>query len=153
MIIYVSFDLRKYPRGRRGSPAKGVVGDEPSEGSNPSFSASSPQASCRLRRAFSFLCKAHLARIFAAPRFHKKSRSARLFGCKRPHYGPLPLPTFCWGRRSAEVFHIPFQLRLVPPGLAAGRLRLGAALCTTAAKGGGLPGVPAYSVRTDSQQR
>ena len=39
MIIYVSFDLRKYPRGRRGSPAKGVVGVEPSEGSNPSFRA------------------------------------------------------------------------------------------------------------------
>ena len=31
--------MEKYPRGRRGSPAKGVVGDEPSPGSNPSFSA------------------------------------------------------------------------------------------------------------------
>ena len=31
--------MEKYPRGRRGSPAKGVVCDERSEGSNPSFSA------------------------------------------------------------------------------------------------------------------
>ena len=34
-----SFGMEKYPRGRRGSPAKGVVRDERSEGSNPSFSA------------------------------------------------------------------------------------------------------------------
>ncbi len=27
--------------------------------------------------------------------FHKKSRSARLLGCKRPHDGSLSLPTFC----------------------------------------------------------
>jgi len=27
--------------------------------------------------------------------FHKKSRSARLFGCKRPHNYSLSLPTFC----------------------------------------------------------
>ena len=32
-------DLEKYPSGRRGSPAKGVVCDKRSEGSNPSFSA------------------------------------------------------------------------------------------------------------------
>ena len=32
-------NTRKYPSGRRGSPAKGVVGDEPSPGSNPGFSA------------------------------------------------------------------------------------------------------------------
>ena len=31
----------------------------------------------------------------AAPRFRKKSRSARLLGCKRPHNGSLSLPTFC----------------------------------------------------------
>ena len=29
----------KYPRGRRGSPAKGVVREERSQGSNPCFSA------------------------------------------------------------------------------------------------------------------
>ena len=28
-------------------------------------------------------------------KFRKKSRSARLFGCKRPHDGSLSLPTFC----------------------------------------------------------
>ena len=33
------FDLEKYPRGRRGSPAKGVVRVERSSGSNPDFSA------------------------------------------------------------------------------------------------------------------
>ena len=31
--------LRKYPSGRRGSPAKGVGGQKPREGSNPSFRA------------------------------------------------------------------------------------------------------------------
>ena len=38
-----SFGVEKYPSGRRGSPAKGVVRDERSEGSNPSFSAKNPQ--------------------------------------------------------------------------------------------------------------
>ena len=36
-------DVEKYPRGRRGAPAKGVVRDNRSEGSNPSFSANSPK--------------------------------------------------------------------------------------------------------------
>ena len=31
---------------------------------------------------------------YATPPFPQKSRSARLFGCKRPHYGSLSLPTF-----------------------------------------------------------
>ena len=31
---------------------------------------------------------------YAAPPFPQKSRSARLFGCKRPHNGSLSLPTF-----------------------------------------------------------
>ena len=35
-----SIDLRKYPRGRRGSPAKGVGRQKRREGSNPSFRAS-----------------------------------------------------------------------------------------------------------------
>ncbi len=30
-----------------------------------------------------------------APPFRKKSRSAHLCGCKRPHDGSLSLPTFC----------------------------------------------------------
>ena len=36
-----------------------------------------------------------------APPFRKKSRSARLFGCKRPHDGSLSLPPFC--DRAAPV--------------------------------------------------
>ena len=38
-------DRRKYPSGRRGSPAKGVAGLKPGEGSNPSFRATSEQSS------------------------------------------------------------------------------------------------------------
>jgi hypothetical protein len=43
-LISIVFGLEKYPSGRRGSPAKGVVRDERSEGSNPSFSAKNPQS-------------------------------------------------------------------------------------------------------------
>ena len=32
---------------------------------------------------------------FTVPPFRKKSRSAHLFGCKRPHNGSLSLTTFC----------------------------------------------------------
>ena len=38
----IIFGLEKYPRGRRGSPAKGVVLDKGSPGSNPGFSARPP---------------------------------------------------------------------------------------------------------------
>ena len=38
-VEYFVFSLEKYPRGRRGSPAKGVVCDKRSPGSNPGFSA------------------------------------------------------------------------------------------------------------------
>ena len=38
-ILYCSSDLQKYPRGRRGSPAKGVGCVKRREGSNPSFCA------------------------------------------------------------------------------------------------------------------
>ena len=37
--LFLTLDLEKYPRGRRGSPAKGVGRVERREGSNPSFSA------------------------------------------------------------------------------------------------------------------
>ena len=40
------FDLRKYPRGRRGSPAKGVVRVNRSQGSNPCFSANTLKPYC-----------------------------------------------------------------------------------------------------------
>ena len=46
-------------------------------------------------------------------RFRKKSRSACLFGCKRPHDGSLSLPTFCelrefnaLLRKSENIFFI-----------------------------------------------
>ena len=56
MIIYKSTE--KYPRGRRGSPAKGVVWQNRSEGSNPSFSAkmNPTEPVKRLKFGFIFLC-------------------------------------------------------------------------------------------------
>ena len=39
LLYFINSDLEKYPRGRRGSPAKGVGRVERREGSNPSFSA------------------------------------------------------------------------------------------------------------------
>ena len=41
-----------------------------------------------------FLQKSELTHA-AAPPFRKKSRSARLLGCKRPRCGSLSLTTFC----------------------------------------------------------
>ena len=46
----------KYPRGRRGSPAKGVVREERSQGSNPCFSAKqNGQANSLVRFCFTTL--------------------------------------------------------------------------------------------------
>ena len=42
--------MQKYPRGSRGSPAKGVVWEDRSEGSNPSFCAKMPVANSRYGR-------------------------------------------------------------------------------------------------------
>ncbi len=50
-----SFGMEKYPRGRRGSPAKGVGRDERREGSNPSFSAKSSLELVTIRGCFSFI--------------------------------------------------------------------------------------------------
>ena len=49
-------------------------------------------------------CKNKPSARSLAPPFRKKSRSAHLFGCKRPHNGSLSLPTFCElrGRISAR---------------------------------------------------
>ena len=41
-----------------------------------------------------FLAK-RIARPFCCSSLSQKSRSARLFGCKHPHNGSLPLPAFC----------------------------------------------------------
>ncbi len=40
---------------------------------------------------------------YATPPFPQKSRSARLFGCKRSHDGSLSLPTFADYRTAARV--------------------------------------------------
>ena len=63
--------------------------------SSPSAPATSSQALYRLRR-FSFIpYENRLCAHAAAPPFRKRSRSARLFACKRAHDGALSLPTFC----------------------------------------------------------
>ena len=54
-----------------------------------------------------------------APPFRKKSRSAHLFGCKRPHDGSLSLTTFCEFERvqlpppkcRKYLFHVAFTSR------------------------------------------
>ena len=50
-----------------------------------------------------FLQKSELTHA-AAPPFRKKSRSARLLGCKRPRCGSLSLPTFC-GFMLLSILH------------------------------------------------
>ena len=61
--------MEKYPRGRRGSPAKGVVCDERSEGSNPSFSAikTHTKGALKLYRVCLFLCLLFVLRGFYTP--------------------------------------------------------------------------------------
>ena len=45
MLSYFSnIGMQKYPRGRRGSPAKGVDVYKACEGSNPSFCAKNPKS-------------------------------------------------------------------------------------------------------------
>ena len=56
--------------------------------------AGTPNISCVSLAAYIF-AKAAGALISLRLLFRKKSRSARLFGCKRPHDGSLSLPTFC----------------------------------------------------------
>ena len=48
---------------------------------------------------------------YATPPFSQKSRSARLFGCKRPHDGSLSLPTFavCGQWQALSEFYIKFN--------------------------------------------
>ena len=49
----------------------------------------------------------------AAPPSRKKSRSARLFACKRAHDGLLSLPTFCgWVIRSSCFLQLPGRIEL-----------------------------------------
>ena len=55
---------------------------------------SAPRRS-KVRFASTFLCKKSHPSASLLLLFHKKSRSAHLFGCKRPHDDSLSLPTFC----------------------------------------------------------
>ena len=66
-----------------------------------SFSATSEQALYRLLRFF-YENRSALTPLLLL--FRKKSRSARLLGCKRPHNGSLSLPTFC-GYVGSNHFH------------------------------------------------
>ena len=59
-------NMQRYRSGHNGADSKSVW-EQSHEGSNPSRCASSPQASYRLRRAFSFHCKAHHALILLLP--------------------------------------------------------------------------------------
>ena len=54
---------------------------------------------------------------YATPPFPQKSRSARLFGCKRPHDGSLSLPTFadCGTAAGCPYGRIYFPLRAKHP--------------------------------------
>ncbi len=56
-------DMEKYPRGRRGSPAKGVVCDKRSPGSNPGFSA------------WKNPCTVTGARVFFYPKWFKQTKT------------------------------------------------------------------------------
>ena len=69
--------LQKYPRGRRGSPAKGVGRVERREGSNPSFSAKRKALIFNGSRLFSFC---GLRKVTVAP-FLKIFLFFKIFSC------------------------------------------------------------------------
>ena len=67
----------KYPRGRRGSPAKGVVREKRSQGSNPCFSAKqNGQANSLVRFCFTTLNNRDFARRGASCRLRREPRLA-----------------------------------------------------------------------------
>ena len=59
----------KYPRGRRGSPAKGVVREKRSQGSNPCFSAIKTR---RFSSGFYYASKRDFARCGASCRLRRE---------------------------------------------------------------------------------
>ena len=63
----------KYPRGRRGSPAKGVVREKRSQGSNPCFSAKKTR---RFSSGFCYASKRDFARCGASCRLRREPRLA-----------------------------------------------------------------------------
>ena len=56
-----------------------------------------------------FLLKSHLSLILSLLLFHNRSRSFRLFACKRAHDGFGSLPTFCGDAGQCIFFVVPFQ--------------------------------------------
>ena len=80
-IIY-GLDTRKYPSGRRGSPAKGVAGLKPGEGSNPSFRATaSGQSPLCSGVLFCLRQKRTPSARSLAPPFNPEPAYAGLRGC------------------------------------------------------------------------
>ena len=67
------------------------VWDEEAAGSNPVIPTTSKQSSL----CFDFFMQKSHPPTSLLLLFHKKSRSAHLLGCKRPHDDSLSLPTFC----------------------------------------------------------
>ena len=63
----------------------------------------------RLRRLFYALHQKSSRAHSAAPPFRKKSRSARLLGCKRPRCGSLSLTTFCGAQVRPVSLLTPFR--------------------------------------------
>ena len=72
-------------------------------GSNPTFSATSE----RVALVPIFLFHKKSVTRSTVPPFRKKSRSAHLFGCKRPHNGSLSFPTFCEFGGSTPTAEMP----------------------------------------------
>ena len=99
--------LEKYRSGHNGPDSKsGEV--KASVGSNPTFSATSEQAAYRLLRLF---FKSWSVLISLLLLFRKRSRSRRLFACKRVHDGFGSLPTFCGDAGQLHLFRSTFPYR------------------------------------------
>ena len=89
-LLFMIILYGRVPEWPKGADCKSVAFSF--DGSNPSSSTTSPQASYRLRRLF---YKSHRALILLRLLFRQKARSARLLGCKRPRDGSRSLPPFC----------------------------------------------------------
>ena len=100
--------MEKYRSGHNGPDSKsGEV--KASVGSNPTFSATSEQAAYRLLRLF---FKSWSVLIPLLLLFRKRSRSRRLFACKRAHDGFGSLPTFCGDAGQLHLFRSTLPVRV-----------------------------------------